>query len=309
MKSKLHSSLLSKINKKSYKINKTINHLIIVDITAKITHILITLSLFYSCQNDLMLKKQENTDTLFYEAQKKTSMFSKKIKQLSILQDLHNILIKQGSSCRNSKDFRNKLPVFKIEQMPSPFLHPNGNSDIDLYFKNIFFRILEMQETLRDLIEYYNKFTIKTNLNFLSHPAQIHNSTEIKNLIKLRNVVSEEIDFVKNEISNYNSRINTYFPNVSINHKKAGYYSYDNSHFLYNQFEFSIEDIDNFSYCFHQKIVNEDLLKLTNPKLKLKKPEVGSRRGTVFVNAGKPNIIRGTLGNDLEGMLWELLSA
>ena len=37
------------------------------------------------------------------------------------------------------------------------------------------------------------------------------------------------------------------------------------------------------------------------PKLKLKKPEVGSRRGTVFVNAGKPNIVRGSLGNDFGG--------
>ncbi len=67
----------------------------------KITHILITLSIFYSCQNDLILKKKENTDILFYEAQKKTFMFSKKIKQLSTLQDQRNIPIKKENSYHN----------------------------------------------------------------------------------------------------------------------------------------------------------------------------------------------------------------
>ena len=33
--------------------------------------------------------------------------------------------------------------------------------------------------------------------------------------------------------------------------------------------------------------------------VKIHKPEVGNRRGTVFVTAGKPNIVRGTFGEDL----------
>lgn len=199
-----------------------------------------------------------------------------------------------------SKEITNNFPAPKIGHMPTPYLYPNGESEDDLFFRDTFFKILENEELLRNMLENYNTFTIKTNLNRLSHPAYIHLfSDDLSRLFNFRRIIINEIESLKNKINNYNRKINLYFPKTSHYHKMSGYYSFDNTHLNYNREEFSIEDVDNFSYSYHKKLITKNILKSENPKLKLHKPEVGNRRGTVFVTAGKPNIIRGTFGEDL----------
>ena len=186
--------------------------------------------------------------------------------------------------------------------MPIPFLPPKGYTEKDTFFIDIFFYILEIQETLRDIIEHYNRFTINTNLNILSHPAQIDDhSEELLQLIQFRRIVIEEIEFVKNEIKKYNDKISSLFLNASYHDKINGYYSFDNSHLIYKKTEFSIEDVDNISYSYKKKLITKDVLKSNNVKVKIHKPEVGKRRGTVFVSADRPNVLRGALGNGFGG--------
>ncbi|WP_440881715.1 hypothetical protein [Tenacibaculum sp. C7A-26P2] len=251
----------------------------------KTTVIILMIVSIYRCQDD--------TQILFSPEERETFKINKRLdKTENKLKQREKIIFSKVKGTK--KGFQ--LP--EVEQMPTPYLHPNGNSEADLFYKNRFFYILDIKESLRNLLEHYNKFTIHTNLNVLSHPAQIHISEELPKLLAYRRLMIKEIKFVKNEILKYNSLIEIDFPNISYQCKMAGYYSFDNKHIKFNRNEFSIEDVDNFSYSYHRKLVTKNLLKAKNAKLKLQKPQVGSRRGTVFISPGKPNIIRGVFGND-----------
>ena len=92
--------------------------------------------------------------------------------------------------------------------MPTPFLPPNGNSKDDLFFKNMFFNILEMQETLRELIEGYNKLVIRLNLTILKNPNNLPQTDDLILVTKFRQIAIEEIAFVKEHVNYYNQRIN-----------------------------------------------------------------------------------------------------
>ena len=258
--------------------------------------VIILYILLCECQNNVKLQIDDTNNNNLEYAEKTLEMLEKEIHKLSCFynREISDTLLNKISYLQSSE----KFSKIEIDQMDIPFLHPNGNSSKDISLKNIFFDILEMMETLRYLLENYNKFIIHTNLNFLTHPAQVHNSFDLNKMINYRKTVQKEILFVNNAIKNYNKKINVYFPSVSHNHKMAGYYSFDNSHFGYNQDEFSIEDVDNFSFSYHQRLVSKNVLKHRNARAQLKKPEVGTRRGTVFITPGKPNILRGAFGND-----------
>ena len=247
------------------------------------------------CQNNVDSQIDDTPKNELKYKEENIEKLQKKIHKLSYFytKEVSETLLTQVSSLQSEEKF-GKL---EIDQMTAPFLHPNGNSQEDLSLKNIFFNLLEMMETLRYLLESYNKFIIHNNLIFLTHPAQMHHTNDLKKMINYRKIVRKEILFVKNAIKNYNQQINTYFPNVSDNDKMAGYYSFDNSHTPYNQEEFSIEDIDNFSYSYHNKLITKNLLKLKNPKTRLYHPELGSRQGTVFLESGKPTILRNIFSN------------
>ena len=252
--------------------------------------------LLFECQNNTKLDicsphKSELDHTL--ETLEKLEKKINEVSFIDIVEGLDREFTKI-SSLQSTKKF-GKL---EIDQIEIPFLHPNGKSEEDRFLKEVFFKLLEILEALRYLIESYNKFIVNTNLTFLTHPAQVTHSDDIVKMINYRKIVRKEIFFVKNIIYQYNQKINMSFPNVSDNHKMAGYYSFDNTHFSCNQDVFSIEDIDNFSYSYHKKLVSKNVLKSKHAKLKLSAPELGTRRGTVFVNSGKPNILRGTFGND-----------
>ena len=254
----------------------------------KAKEIILMIVCFYGCQDDTqILFSSEKNET--FPINKRLDNTENKLKQNKKIMFLKVKGINKGF----------KLP--EVEQMPTPYLHPNGNSKADLFYKNRFFYILDIKESLRNLLEHYNKFMIHTNLNILSHPAQIHISEELPKLLSYRRLMIKEIKFVKNEILKYNNSIEIDFPNISYKRKMSGYYSFDNNHINYNRDEFSIEDVDNFSYSYHQKLITKNLLKTKNAKVKLHKPLVGTRRGTVFISAGKPNFIRGIFGNDFGG--------
>ncbi len=288
--------------------------------------IYITLYLLNGCQNDI------NTDYLtendgelnidFKAAKDEIHTLANKIQNLSFHKKKSHSNHSFSNTQRNQKKTSVKNPIFisldrmqenlkklleesekgiptpEIDEMPTPFLPPNGNSKDDLFFKNMFFNILEMQETLRELIEGYNKLVIRLNLNILKNPNTLPQTDDLILVTKFRQIAIEEIAFVKEHVNYYNQRINLYFPDVNHQRKMSGYYSFDNSHISYNESEFSIEDISNFSYSYHRKLITKDILKEKNAKLHLHQPEVGKRRGTVFLNSRKPNVIRGSLGND-----------
>ena len=253
--------------------------------------------LLYGNQNTKNKQNYQNQKIDVRETEITMNFLKEKIRKLSFfyIEEISDSLITNISKSQTKVT----LPQSDICQMTIPFLHPNGNTSKDIHLKNTFFHILEMLETLRYLLESYNKFIIHTNLNFLTHPAQVHFSDDILKMINFRKIVRKEILFVDNAIKNYNQEININFPNLSHKDKMAGYYSFDNSHFGYNQDEFSIEDIDNFSFSYHKRLITKNVLKLKRPKAKLRHPETGSRRGTVFIESGKPSILRGALGNDL----------
>ncbi len=265
-------------------------------VNLKIGFILIIIYSLNGCQSELDLQKQSKNNISFSNLKHTITSISKKIHELSYLNsvkiDLDNL--KPNYS-------KKKLTVHsteKIDLMPTPYLPPNGNSREDVVFIDRFFNFLEMTEALRDLLEHYNRFTIHTNLNFLTHPMQIHSSDDFIRLIKFRKIILKEIAFVRNEILNYNNTIDNHFPQISYHHKMAGYYSFDNTHKVFNQDEFSITEVSNMAFSYHFKLIDKNILKLKTPKLRLHKPEVGKRRGTVFINPGKPNTIRGVFGND-----------
>ncbi|WP_435263563.1 hypothetical protein [Tenacibaculum sp. nBUS_03] len=270
-----------------------------MNIKLKAWFILIILTSLYGCQSNLDDNIINKQSSYTQETKNIISLLSKKIHDLSVFQSEEYLV--NDFTLNTSIQSKSGIEAPEIGQMPIPFLHPNGNSEEDIFLKNAFFNILEMQELLRDLLENYNKFTIHTNLNILTHPAQIDSSNDLIKLIKFRRIIREEITFVQKTINIYNKKINIHFPNITYSQKMSGYYSFDNSHLSCNQTEFSIEDVDNFSYSYHQKLVTKNMLKEKKAKLKLHRPEVGTRRGTVFIKAGKPNVIRGALGNDFGG--------
>lgn len=262
----------------------------------KIGFMLILIYSLNGCQSELDLQKQSKNNTSFSNLKYIITSIAKKIHKLSYLNSVKIDLDNLKSNYSKKKLTVNSTE--KIDQIPTPYLPPNGKGKEDVIFIDRFFNILEMQEALRDLLDHYNKFTIHTNLIFLTHPAQIYSSDDFIRLIKFRKIILKEIAFVRDEILNYNNTIDTHFPQISYHHKMAGYYSFDNTHKVLNQDEFSITEVSNMAFNYHFKLIDKNILKLKNPKLKLHKPEVGKRRGTVFITPGKPNIIRGVFGND-----------
>ena len=273
---------------------------------------LLTIIILSGCQDNLELDK--TIDQAEYSENKKevSPILSEKFYKLTTFQSsnktppfisndnkrLNIKKIKERRISREQSTEFNEIDTIKTEQMPTPFLPPSGKNQVDLFFNNAFFYILEMQEMLRTSLDTYNKFTINFNLHTLSHPALLHGSESIGKLMRLRHEIRQQITFLKNEIKKYNQEINNFFPNTNRSHKMSGYYSSDNTHLPYSQSEFSIEDIHNASYSYAEKLVTKDFLKSQNPKIKIRPPEVGTRRGTVFVSAGQPNVLRGIFGNN-----------
>lgn len=263
----------------------------------------ITLSLFFACQKDLELKTSIDEYNFEFDAIQKTELLYKK---------KHDLLSLSGKSTLptnihlnrtyTSKKTKQKFPTYDLEIMPTPYLPPCGKSELDIHYKNAFFSILDRKEDLRVYLEKYNTFIINNNVLKLSHPAQLHDTDDSDSFIKLRRFVKEakrEVQIVKDKINLYNREIGDLFPNVSHGHKMAGYYSFDRSHVIVNNLEeFSIEDVDYLSYSYGRRFISKNFFTTGQPKSKIHKPQVGTRRGTVFVNSSKPNVIRGTFGND-----------
>ena len=254
--------------------------------------------IFFLCKCQINLEKpiQENSMISSQETENMMNLLRNKIHELSFFytenavdRNFVNLSTIQASNGNFNPE---------IDTMITPYLPPNGDNDKDEYFKNMFFNILEMIETLRYLLENYNKFIIRSNIGIITHPGQTHLSINFPKMIKFSRAVREEIIFVKNSIKKYNSQIDEHFTGISYHSKMSGYYSSDNSHFNYNQHEFSIEDIDNFSYSYFNGLAARNILKTKNAKLKISRPLGGKRAGTVFISPGKPNILRGALGSD-----------
>ena len=263
----------------------------------------ITLSLFFACQKDLELKTSMDECNFEFDAIQKAELLSEK------KQDLLSFPGKSKpptsihlNRTYNSKKTKQKFPTYDLEIMPTPYLPPSGKSELDISYKDAFFSILDRKEDLRDYLEKYNTFMINNNLLKLSHPAQLHDIDDSDSFVKLRRFVKEakrEIQIVREKINLYNNEIRCFFPNVSQGHKMAGYYSFDNSHIIVNNLEeFSIEDVDCFSFSYGKRLISNKFFTTGQLKSKIHKPQVGTRRGTVFVNSSKPSVVRGTFGND-----------
>ena len=200
----------------------------------KLKTLLIYVFIIFSlgCEKNTEIYNTENKKNTIQETQNNISILFKKNRAIALLiykkysknKIENNVLIVQKNKEQKFKKFLKKktlnresslFPTSEIDQMPIPFLPPKGYTEKDTFFIDIFFYILEIQETLRDIIEHYNRFTINTNLNILSHPAQIDDhSEELLQLIQFRRIVIEEIEFVKNEIKKYNDKISSLFPNA-----------------------------------------------------------------------------------------------
>ena len=180
----------------------------------KLKTLLIYVFIIFSlgCEKNTEIYNTENKKNTIQETQNNISIIFKKNRAIALLiykkysknKIENNVLIVQKNKEQKFKKFLKKktlnresslFPTSEIDQMPIPFLPPKGYTEKDTFFIDIFFYILEIQETLRDIIEHYNRFTINTNLNILSHPAQIDDhSEELLQLIQFRRIVIEEIE-------------------------------------------------------------------------------------------------------------------
>ncbi len=250
----------------------------------KLCFTLIFLIIAYNCQDNLDESNLKEESFSFLKTKQVIFSLSEKIHHLTLRKANSSIVLENEQLIKVIGNFKNRLPILELKQIATPFLPPNGKSEKDIFFRNTFFDILNIQEILREILECYNKFIIQYNLKVLSKSSLLYESENLLNLLKLRHAVIQKINIVNNEIIEYNNKINTYFEKVCVRHKMAGYYSFDNSHFRFVRDQFTPEDINILSFNYRHQIISKGILRSKNIRSKLYKPIRGAIKGTIFVS-------------------------
>ena len=253
----------------------------------KLCFTLIFLTIAYNCQDNLDESNLKDESFSFLKTKQVIFSLSEKIHHLTLRKANSSIVLENEQLIKIIGNLKNRLPILELKQIATPFLPPNGKSKKDLFFRNTFFDILNIQEILREILECYNKFVIQYNLKVLSKSSHLYESENLLNILKLRYAVIQKINIVNNEIVEYNNKINTYFEKICVRHKMAGYYSFDNSHFRFVKDQFTPEDINVLSFNYHHKIISKDILRSKNIRSKLHKPNNEAIKGSIFVSRTK----------------------